>query len=79
MNSPACPKNTHFHVVLMGVDQDVPESRVIVTERPHDALSIVISSLPVNWIGGIEVMDDDFNTPDSMPLIDYWHQTTQVV
>ncbi len=50
------------------------ERRIVHTDRPEDALAIVISSLSADWIGGIEVSDDETSLPDAMPLIDYWHE-----
>ena len=74
MNKSHCPLENHFHVSLTNALQSTTDYLVISTERPEDALAFAISSLPADWVGGVEVCDDETLTPDSMPLIDYWHE-----
>jgi hypothetical protein len=69
-----CPLDNHFHVSLQPAESDLSENLVIKIARPEDALAAVISKLPSNWVGGIEISDDETVGPDSMPLIDYWHE-----
>jgi hypothetical protein len=57
----------------------VSENLVIKIARPEDALAAVISKLPSNWVGGIEISDDETVGPDSMPLIDYWHEPIRLL
>lgn len=79
MNKSLCPLENHFHVSLTNALQSTTDNLVISTERPEDALAFAISSLPVGWIGGVEVSDDETLAPDAMPLIDYWHEPTKTV
>ena len=74
MSSSICPQNVHFHVELNSASPSETERRIVLTDRPEDALAIVISSLSADWIGGIEVSDDETSSPDDIPLIDYWHE-----
>lgn len=44
----------------------------IESTSPENALNEFLNLLPNNWIGGIEVNDDETLNPDAMPLIDFW-------
>lgn len=68
-----CPTDQHFHVTARGVDQ-INLTFVILEDEPQNALEKVLGELPVNWIGGIEVSDDDSLGPSDMPLIDFWKE-----
>lgn len=42
---------------------------------PQEALERSMGELPIGWVGGIEVTDEETNLPNEMPLIDYWKES----
>jgi len=53
-----CPAVQPFHFTATGVDQ-TSLALVILENDPQKALAKVLAELPTNWIGGVEVADDD--------------------
>lgn len=40
--------------------------------HPDEALKFALDDLPTDWLGNIEIYDDETSAPDEMPLIDFW-------
>lgn len=79
MTKPNCPTEGHFHVFINNAVSEQVEHQIICVDKPEKALDLAIASLPNNWVGGIEVTDDETLAPDGMPLIDYWHEPIKTV
>ena len=61
-----------FYAKATGVDGHKDFSFQYSCHLPEEALKFAISDLPAGWFGNIEVTDDETNSPNEMPLIDYW-------
>lgn len=72
MNVSRCPVGDHFHVACRGVDDKRNHDLVVEGSNPQEALEEVLSQLETDWVGSIEVFDDQTMAPSEMPLLDYW-------
>jgi hypothetical protein len=67
-----CPKNSHFHAWASDVFERENFSFWIESETPNQALEAVVSWLPAEWEGSIEVDSDKTNSTRKEPLLDFW-------
>lgn len=64
-----------FQVVAHGANGHADLKWKWQVTTPQQALERSIAELPTGWVGGIEVTDDETNSPNEMPLIDYWKES----
>ena len=68
-------QETTFHVAARGSKGHADFYWSWQAASPQGALERSIAELPSGWVGGIEVTDDETNSSNEMPLIDYWKES----
>ena len=61
-----------FYAKATGVDGHKDFSFQYSGYHPDEALKFALDDLPTDWLGNIEIYDDETSAPDEMPLIDFW-------